>query len=130
MKKYALLAFATLLATSVANAEEYGYFSVRNANGEVTTFTAVGLKMTFADGKLIATQDGLTTELPIDALNAMYFSDRQTTAIGNVTRADDHVIVYNLSGMRIAEGRMDSLNLPKGLYIVSKNGTQTKVMVR
>lgn len=130
MKKYALLAFATLLATSVANAEEYGYFSVRNANGEVSTFTAVGLKMTFADGKLIATQDGLTTELPIDALNAMYFSDRQTTAIGNVTRADDHVIVYNLSGMRIAEGRMDSLNLPKGLYIVSKNGTQTKVMVR
>lgn len=132
MKIRKLLTLAALVLAGTANADEYGYFTVRNADGEATSFTAVGLKMVFADGKLVATQDGATTTLPLEALDAMFFSEKPTTptAIESINTASDRVIVYNLSGIRVAEGRMDSLNLPKGVYIVSKNGTTTKMTVR
>lgn len=131
MKIRKLLTLAALVLAGTANADEYGYFTVRNADGEATSFTAIGLKMTFADGKLVATQDGTTTTLPLEALDAMFFSDKPTTtAIESVATASDHVVVYNLSGIRVAEGSMNSLNLPKGIYIVSKNGTTTKMTVR
>lgn len=130
MKKTMILALVALLAAT-AHADDYGYFTVRNADGEATSFTAIGLKMTFADGKLLATQDGTTTALPIDALDAMYFANEATTSIQSVAATQDsRATVYTLSGVRVAEGRLDSMNLPKGVYIVNKNGVTTKMTVR
>lgn len=130
MKLRNLLFLAALMTAGTAAADDYGYFTLRNSSGEVTTFTAVGLKMTFANGKILATQDGQTTELSLDALDAMYFSNEQATAIESVATGTDRVTVFNLSGVRVGEGQLSELNLPKGVYIVSKNGTKTKVLVR
>lgn len=132
MKIRNLLTCVALVLAGTANADEYGYFTVRNADGEMTSFTAVGLKMTFSDGKLVATQGGNTQMLPLTSLEAMFFADKSSTAtaIGNVAADSDHVTVYNLSGIRVAEGRMNNLNLPKGIYIINKNGVTTKMTVR
>lgn len=133
MKKTMILALAALLTAVTARADDYGYFTVRNADGDATSFTAIGLKLTFADGKLLATQDGTTTELPVEALDAMYFANEAATptAIQAATAtAGGHATVYTLSGVRVAEGKLGDLHLPKGVYIVSKNGTTTKMTVR
>lgn len=130
MKVRSLLLLGLFCVSGMAWADGYGYFTVRNASGETTTFTAVGLKMTFADGKLVATQDGQTAEFSLEQLSAMYFSNEQTTAISGVASASDRVTVYTVGGVRVAEGALGQLSLPKGIYIVDNNGKRTKMLVR
>lgn len=131
MKVRKLLLLGLLCIAGTAAADDYGYFTVRQSDGQTTTFTAIGLKMTFNDGKLVATQNGQTTELSLANLSAMYFSDNSTTAIDGVnTTVNDCVTVYTLGGIRVAEGTLTQLRLPQGIYIVDNNGQRTKMLVK
>lgn len=131
-KKRITLALAALLAAGQASADSYGFFTLRQADGTATTLTAPGLKLTFADGKVLATQDGTVTELPLSAMSAMFFAtSNATTAIARPTTATGDVTVYNLGGVLVAKGStLQGLNLPKGVYIVDQNGVKTKMTVR
>lgn len=132
-KKRITLALAALLAAGQALADGYGYFTLRQADGTATTLTAPGLKLTFADGKVLATQDGTTTTLPLSDLSAMFFATENTsTAIASpAATTSDGVTVYTLGGVRVAQATtLQGLNLPKGIYIVSQNGVKTKMTVR
>lgn len=127
-----LLVAGSLMAAATASADDYGYFTLRTASGEATSFTAVGLKMTFSGGKLLATQNGQTTELAVDALDAMFFSTSasSTTAIDAIAQSDGTVEVFSLNGVRVAEGRLADLQLTKGVYIARQNGKSTKFVVK
>lgn len=130
MKLRNMLFLAALMATGTVLADDYDYFVVQNSDGEATTFTANGLRMTFANGKLLATQDGKTTELPQESLSTMFFTNKDATAIETVVAGNDTVTVYSLGGVRMGEGTLQEMKLPKGVYIVDKNGSRTKVLVK
>lgn len=150
-----LLASAALMAAATAGAADYGYLAVRQADGTVTTLAADGLRITFADGKLVATQGGQTSTLSLASLDAMYFttegattsitaissaSSSLTVAAGSVRVAAEQgaqVALYALNGVRVASltasGQGEETlaeGLQKGVYIVNIGGQATKIVVK
>ena len=67
-------------------------------------------------------------DLDVKNIVVGYAAVKNSTGI-EITKAvidyNDEVDVYNLSGIRIAYGRLSSMQLPTGIYIV-RQGTQTK----
>lgn len=153
MKKKCLLWGAVFLTGLTAHATDYGYLTFQQSDGTLTSFVAKGLKMTFADGKLIATQGTRTASLDLASLSAMYFSNDGTATIQTLRENNRNVIVkgrniyvcpdtdakielYSLDGTlkksrQIGAGQTATLSTPVGgLYIVSVNGVKTKALVR
>lgn len=152
-KKRLTLAATALLATLATQAEDYGCLALRQTGGTVTTLTANGLHITFADGNLVATQGGQTTTLPLADLTAMYFTTDDATGIsapstakGTLTVDGGTVKVTAAQGTRLtlhtlggtalasltATGGEQTLgaNLQEGVYIVGINGHASKIIVK
>lgn len=153
-KKGLLLATATLAAALTAQADGYGYFALRQTGGDVTTLAASGLRITFADGNLIATQGGQTTTLALSGLDAMYFTAADAAGISGLStsqasltvsggtvkvaaRQGAQVSLYALGGTRVASltatgsGEQPlAEGLQKGVYILNVDGKATKFIVK
>lgn len=144
---------AVALAASLgAAAADFGYMAFRQSDGTVATLPAMGLRMTFADGRLVAVNGSETLQLDAATLAAMYFSDSATTGIEAVGKAGSTVAVdggdivvsaaqgaavsvYGVGGIRVAASQNadgGTLRIPvaKGAYIVNVNGTRTKILVK
>ena len=138
MKHY-LLATLLLAATLTTGAATYDYLVFETSDGTQLSMTAEGMKLTYNDGMLTATNGSVTKTIPTNALSRMFFSNTMqgddATAISTAT-ADDlndcETQVYDLSGRLIAPrtSNLEPTNLRPGLYIFKKGNTTTKKYVK
>jgi hypothetical protein len=129
MKK-ALLIMMVLLGFITAYAEDYSYLTIVEQNGTKTSMTAVGLSLSFSNGKLTASNayTGESKVIALKSLVSMYFSNAdETTELKSLlvdhSEAD---AVYTLQGQKQPTSRQ----LPKGIYIIRKGKETRKMQVR
>lgn len=152
MKTRETLLAVALMASTAAGAANYGYLTFRQSDGTLQSLTALGLQMKFQDGNLVATQGTETLTLDAASLAAMFFSESATTGISSLqgTRssvkattggiavtaaAGSRVLVSSVGGVLMAnltasDAGTTEVQLPKGVYVVSVNGTTTKIIVK
>lgn len=139
------------LPVFAAQAQDYGYLTFRTANGTEQGIAAAGLKITFADGKMLATAGTETLNIALSDLAAMYFAPERTgiDKVGagdaaaldwhldegslHAAAADDDTMIrlYDASGKAVASGRGAlSAKLAKGIYVMKAAGQTIKVLAR
>lgn len=143
MKIFKLLFFCCAMAISTtASAQSYSYLTLRKAVGDETSLKVDGLKITFSNGQLVATNGEETVSVPLSEMGSMFFS-AQPTAIASTSAAGgfEASIVHGTfhatvpAGVEVkvysTDGRlMPTSGLQPGVYVV-KAGSQTlKVMAR
>lgn len=140
MKRITLFLLFALTAVLGTTAQSLDYLTFRTADGTEQSLTAVGLKLTFSDGQLVATGNGETTTFSLTDLSSMFFSQTATSIAGitdaNATKVDivnGQLKVTAPAGSRISVHSLDgrqanSNNLPKGVYLVRVNNQTLKVL--
>lgn len=140
MKRILLLIIATA-SLFVAKAQSFDYLTVRTMEGSEQSFALDQLKLTFADGKVVATSHGETTTFDFANLDFMFFT-ADPTAIesapgeafsvsiigGNLqTNAptDSDIRIYTPDGKRVGQS-----GLNRGVYLVRINGRTFKTISR
>ena len=139
------------LPALAAQAQDYGYLTFRTADGTDQSIAAAGLKITFADGKMLATAGTETLDIALSDLAAMFFASERTgidqVGAGNAAALDwrfdegslhaaaadgeTMIRLYNASGKAVASGRGAlSLKLDKGIYVMKVAGQTIKVLAR
>lgn len=93
------------------------------------------LTITFADGKLIATNGKTTHEVSLAELSSMYFSEADITGIDNINTNDSgtRLQVYSVSGVPLGTFMsLDDLRQKagRGVYVIKNNGKTAKITVR
>lgn len=152
MKRY-LLSAALLLTGMAAEADNYNYLMIQTTAGTSTYLTAVGTKIVFSDGNLVATSGTESATFSLSELSYMVFTSDEPTSISNV-KADSYgvyadggrivitgsgsqnVSICSISGALIAKGTTSGGtttfggNLAAGVYIVNVNGESSKIVVK
>lgn len=132
MKK-SLVMFAMLLAVGTSQADGYDYFVFKQSDGTETSLASSDLRITFADGKLVATSSNGSFSVALSSLGSMYFSS-STTAIESVSAdADEDAALYDLKGVLVAKGKNNSVltsSLAPGIYIKKVGETTSKILVK
>ena len=133
-----------------AQAQGYGYLTFRTSDGAEQSISAAELKITFADGKMLAAGGAETLEIALADLSSMFFASEPTgidavsaddAALGwrvdeaglhvSAPGADTLITVYDASGKAVASGRGSlSQRLNKGVYVMKAAGRTIKVLVR
>ena len=125
-----------LLGTLAAQAADYQYLTIEKKDGTALSMTAVGLNITYANGKMTATNGTETATLALTELSRMFFSDtKDATAIATIEdlQPETAATVYDLSGRLVASEVMPSALsslLRKGVYIVRQNTKTVKIQVK
>lgn len=128
------MTFSFALAIN-ANADYYDYFTVERSDGIRASYISTGLMITFSGSNMIVESDGVTATYDLNTLSKMYFGNSDVTAIRNhpEPQAAESCEVYDLQGRRVAaEIQLKNLQnqLPKGVYIMKKGETSTKITVK
>ena len=135
MKRPALTAMV-LFGTLAAQAADYQYLTIEKKDGTALSMTAVGLNITYADGKMTATNGTETATLALTDLSRMFFSNsKEATAIAAIEdlQPETAATVYDLSGRLVANKVLPSAlssQLRKGVYIVRQNTKTVKIQVK
>lgn len=137
MKMTKTLIVATLLGWGTATqANTYSYLTFQKADSSCVAVALESLSMTFANGKLIATNGADTYELSVVDLSRMFFSNTTPTGIADLAAdlaANTQVEVYALTGASLgafANLRDFEQGAPKGVYVVRTNGRTLKLSVK
>ena len=133
IKRFLLFLLMALPLVS-AQADDFQYLAFQTQDGTVQTLPITGLRITFADGQLIATDGTTNVTLPLSELSKMFFSNTEVTAIESVAVSEGRYegVVYNLQGVRVGsirEGGNSLQSLPRGIYIVTRQGKTEKISI-
>lgn len=153
MKRFFTL-MAVLSAICIqAGAQNLDYITFRSVDGTERSVGIDGLRITFADGQLSATNNVESFSTPLSALSSMFFAEAPT-AIRAVAATDAHLSYSNgllsvnapqgeIVSIYGADGRLVSrhvkqadgeeripLSVLRGVYVIKMNGETTKLMVR
>lgn len=132
-----------LLSAAPIGASAQSYLTLRQTSGYEVSLPLEGLKITFPDGKLVATAGTQKATIALSDMASMYFAT-QPTAIRQAVTATDGVSATIEGGtLRVTapegtsvgiwstDGRMmPTQGLPKGAYIVRVGDRVMKVMAR
>lgn len=137
-----LLLLLTLVAGLLtSSAQTLDYLTIRTMDGNEQSLSLDQLKLTFADGKMVATAQGETTTFDFANLDFMFFT-AQATAIESAANAAISVSIVdgNLrtnapSGSVIhvftPDGKSVGQNgLSRGVYLIQINGRTYKTFSR
>ena len=132
MKKIFTLLLCVALCLPIM-AYDYPYLIVEAADGTVTSLSVTNLKITFSNGKLVATNDSGTTNLTLSDLAEMYFST-SPTGIDNVTSdaADESVTAYTVAGQKVGDFKNATearQQLAHGAYLLKSKSKTIKILV-
>lgn len=124
-----------LCGTMATQAIDYQYLTIEKNDGTAQTLTAVGLNITYKDGKLMATNGSESATLALTDISRMFFTNtKDATAIADITtiKDDGDATVFDLAGRQVAEGRMQDVKalLRTGVYIIKLNSKTLKVQVK
>lgn len=139
MKKWIAIIVATIAMQAQADDFTYKYLVMTDASGTETALSAEGLKLSVANGYLVASNDGETTAtFELASLVSMAFAETATSVVTAIdgtlgTAQEGEVEAYNLSGVRL--GTFSSMSQLKsalgcGIYIVKQNGTTKKITLK
>lgn len=131
-KKLLFVAVACLMAVQGFADNDYSYLTFTKNNQSEQSFPAVGLTITFADGKAVVIQNGSTTTFEVSELSKMYFSS-VAAGVETLQKSDAPLTVYNVAGQPMGTFKNESdLNssLKSGVYIVRQNGKTFKLAVK
>ena len=131
-----LLLIPIVFATMQVHAQDYTYpYLVLTANdGTQTVLPVDGLRLTFANGEVVATTNDGQLTFDLSTLYSMSFSETKAeTGILHNVDVLQPVEVFTLSG--VLRGFFDSLSeaksaLPHGIYIVKQEGKTLKITVK
>jgi hypothetical protein len=133
MGKVFITAVMVLIGMSVS-AEDYNYLTFETSSGTTTSVALSNLKITFANGKLVAVNSATSTSLALSELSKMYFSNTSSTGIESVgTSTTTSVKVYTVTGMFIGEFASvneATQNLKKDVYVVKADDKTFKIAVK
>lgn len=122
-----------LLAVGSSRADNYDYFVFKQSDGTETSLASSDLRITFADGKLVATSSSGSYSVALSSLGSMYFSNT-TTAIESIsTDTDEDAAIYDMRGVLVAKGKNNSQltsSLAPGFYIKKVGETTSKILVK
>lgn len=133
-RNIAILIFAAVAGTAAA--DSYDYLTFRTSDGTEQSITAVGTKITFSNGSLVATNGSESVTKTLSDMSAMYFA---TTASGIADVTTDAVSAAIVDGCLTVnapagtavslygtDGRQlsTSARLERGVYVV-RVGSQT-----
>lgn len=141
MKRLFSLALLAVSATCGAYAQSYDYLTFQQTDGTEKALPAVGTKITFADGQLVATNGTETLTYSVADVQKMFFaaaaSGIASAEVGSsisATIVDGQlkvnaptgtaVALYNAEGRRIST----SARLDKGLYVVRVGNETLKLL--
>ena len=132
MMKQLIMTMALGILAGGMQAAEYDYLVFKLTDGTTQAVTSSNLTMTFSDGTLTVS-NGTETLYTVAAslLQSMEFSaDGTTTAITTITAdaltTDGTAEIYDMGGRRMPGGTA----LPKGVYIIKRNGKTFKTVVK
>ncbi len=133
MKKFLLTLIVALASFNSIFAGDYDYLIVQKADGTKQSFTAVGLKLTFENGNLVATSGGSSATFSLADLQKMFFSSEPAGIKELTDDANQAVVVYTASGQAV--GQYQNLKeaqsrMQRGLYIVKTASGTIKVAVK
>lgn len=133
-----LLTLLFVLSTLPCAAQSYDYLTLRQTNGEETSFSSDKLKITFDNGVMKFDNGVQTASFPLGDVSKMFFATT-STAISNVfTKGSIAPVIRNgrlsvQSGAAVqvysADGRSLSpdATFTPGIYLVKVNGQTFKV---
>ena len=129
MTKKMFLASSLCLALT-AQAGDYKYLTVESSDGTMSTLLTAGLKITFTDNQLVATNGSDNKTFDLNQLKAMRFSKTgESSDIKTIETASasfqDADAIYDLRGRQVSP-----TNIGKGLYIVKKDNRTYKVIIK
>ena len=154
MKKLFIISALAWLTATAGHAEDYGYIVFEKSSGAVQAVDAMGLKITFSDGKLTATPTtGEPLTMNLTDMAVMRFASEAPTGIDSPeadtsVRTDGSSIVVTLgthahatiatpSGMTVAQfvttGSGETFStrpIKSGVYIIKTDSTTTTILVR
>ncbi len=131
MKRLFIFLFASVLTSSIY-ADDYGFLTFEQQNGQKTSLAVSDMVITFVDGKAQATVGENTYDFTLADLTKMYFSVEDiTTSIGtppNLPQWGETQTtgIYDLQGRKIT----DIPSSRKGFYIVRRNGQTYKTVIK
>ena len=143
MKKFYLL-FLLMGFSLCGFAQSYDYLTLRTADGTEKSIGIDGLRITFADGKLLAANGKEETQIALADMACMFFATAPT-AIESLTAADAAGLRVQISGGRLLtnapagsdirvyslDGRLaPTQGLSSGAYLVRVNGRTFKVVAQ
>lgn len=136
MKKILTLAAAAFLALG-ASADDVKYMTFKTADGTTQSLAlADGIKITFNDGKIVATAGENTFTADIADMISMWF-DVVPTSIDNILNDDlaagTPVRVYGMDGRLVKTYQHAAgvqAELPAGTYVISAGKKVAKVLVK
>lgn len=134
MKKI-LMTTTVLLGSLGAGAYDYPYLTLQKTDGTEVTLSVEQLQLTFADGKLTATNSDGSQSIALTELSKMFFTS-QSAGIDDLSATDNSdqtVDVYTIDGKAI--GTFDTMakakeSLRPGLYIMKSTGRTIKMTVK
>lgn len=132
MKK--LLTAALLATATMAMHAEFTSFTFRTTDGKEQTVSADGLSISFADGKLTATNVNGSLSIPLSNMQSMAFTDYVSGIASAETGTYEGGTYYNTHGMccgTYASQADAAATLPAGIYIVrTDEGKTIKTSIR
>ncbi len=135
MNKRLLLLIGTCLSGATVCADTYPYLTFQKSDGSAVSMAVSSLTMTFADGKLVASNGTDAQELTVADLASMNFSKSATSGIEDmaISDADGEIEAFSLQG--VSYGKFSTLQAFKdkataGVYVIKGNGKTQKMAVR
>lgn len=125
-----------------AFAQNYNYLTFQQTDGTCQSLSIDGLKLTFAEGNLVAANGTTQAAFPLSALQKMFFSS-EAVGIHSVSTESpvsvkiergklvvdaplgSEISVYGIDGRRVP-----SSGLGQGVYVVKVNGQTFKVLAK
>ncbi len=142
MKSLRLFGLGLGLALGLtASAQSYSYLTFRQADGSETSLKTAGLKLTFADGNLVAANGTETATFALANMAKMYFST-SATAIDQATSAQVSASIVNgalqvaaPAGTPVSVYSLDGREMPhqglaSGVYVVKVGNKVLKLMAK
>ena len=137
MKKWILCLMAIMSIETGAADFTYKYLVLTASDGAQTALAAEGLKLTFADGQLVATNGDGEQSVALASLASMAFAETDSTtgidASLAKSGADARCEVYTLGGVHVGTYASCSAlqsQLKSGVYVVKQNNKSTKIIVK
>lgn len=132
MKKTILTMALAAISAVGTYADNYSYLTFEGLDGAQLSIGVDNLKITFSDGRLLASNGSESATLSVATLYKMFFSG--TTGVDNVAAPKaDAVKAYSLSGVCVgtySNAAAAAAALPKGVYILKNGDAAKKITVR
>lgn len=140
MKSLRLFGLGLGLALGLT-ASAQSYLTFRQTDGSEKSLSTSGLKLTFADGNLVATNGSETATFALSSMAKMYFSNN-STAINQASTAEVSAAIVNgtlqvnaPAGTSVSVYGLDGREMPhqglaSGVYVVKVGHKVLKLMAK